>query len=122
MPLDAEAAPQNIDLAPYRRAIEARICSFCVDHCHDGTCGRPRDEPCAINHLLAVLVHVVLTTDCRTDVEGFVERMRTELCPTCLQDSAGHCPRRALAHCTVDSYLLPIIDIIEDVAVEHGHM
>ncbi len=122
MPTKADSAPPIPDLAPYRQAIEERICSFCLDHSHDGMCSRPKDEPCAVSTHLAELVHVVLTTERRTDVEGFIERLRTELCPTCNQDDIGHCPRRELAHCAVDSYILPIIDVIEDVAVAHGHM
>jgi len=110
-----------IHLEPYREAIRDRICSFCLDRKHDGTCGRPADQPCALDSRLAILVKSVLAVGGSPELGPYITSIRDNLCPTCREDETGDCPLRDLTHCALDSYHLPVIDVIEEVAEEHGH-
>jgi hypothetical protein len=109
------------DLSPYRKAIEERICTFCLDHSHEGTCGRPADDPCALQSHLGDLVERVLSMRPSPDLNDYVTALRTDICPTCRQDEEGRCTLRELAECALDSYVIPVIDLIEEVARQEGH-
>lgn len=111
----------DIDLRPYREAIRERICAFCLDHTHDGECNRPAEDPCALETHLDVLVDKILSTEPSEEIAPYIASLRLDLCPTCRQDEDGRCPMRELAHCALDSYVLPVIEVIEDVAEKQGH-
>lgn len=110
-----------VDLEPYRKAIRERICSFCLYHIHEGECTRPADDSCALDTHLDVLVRKVLDVEPVSEIEPYVASLRLDLCPNCREDADGNCPMRDLAHCALDSYVIPVIEVIEDVAAAEGH-
>jgi len=111
----------SIDLTPYRAAIRERICSFCLDRRHDGECNRPASDPCALETHLDVLVERVLAVGGSPDITDYVKSLRVSLCPTCRQDEdTGECPLRSLAECALDAYVLPVVEVIEEVAARQG--
>ncbi len=108
-------------LAPYRKAVEEKICPICNDRDEHGRCARPKDDPCALVSHLDTIVESILSVGEHPDVEPYVQALRTKNCPHCRQDEAGNCALRDLAQCAPDAYVLPVIEVIEDVAKRQGH-
>ena len=108
-------------LAPYRKAIEEKICRLCNDRDVHGKCSRLIEDPCSLNAHLDLVVESILSVGESPDVEPYVKALRARTCPQCRQDEIGYCPLRDLAQCAPDAYLLPVIDVVEDVAKTHGH-
>lgn len=108
-------------LEPYRKAIAERICTFCNDRDVHGRCARPEDEPCALHAHLDLVVESILGVGDSPVVDPYVAALRARTCPHCRQDENGKCALRELSQCAPDAYLLPVIEVIEDVAKEHGH-
>jgi hypothetical protein len=108
-------------LEPYRKAIADKICTLCNDRDVHGKCSRPIEDPCALNSHLDLIVDSVLGVGESPDVDDYVKALRTKTCPNCRQDDAGNCALRDLAQCAPDAYVLPVIEVIEDVAKAHGH-
>ena len=111
----------SAQLAPYRLAIAEKICSFCNDRDGKGGCARPTDDPCALHVHLDLVVESILGVGESPDVAPYVAALRAKTCPHCRQDEAGKCTLRELAQCAPDAYVLPVIEVIEDVAKQHGH-
>jgi hypothetical protein len=108
-------------LEPYSKAIAERICAFCNDRDVHGRCARPADDPCALHSHLDLVVESILGVGDRPTVEPYIGALRAKTCPHCRQDEAGKCALRELGQCAPDAYLLPVIEVIEDVAKAHGH-
>ena len=108
-------------LAPYAKAIAEKICSFCNDRDVHGRCARPADDPCALHSHLGLVVESILGVGDSPEVEPYLESLRATTCPHCREDEAGVCALRDLGQCAPDAYLLPVIEVIEDVARAQGH-
>lgn len=110
-----------LQLEPYRKAITARICTLCNDRDGHGGCARPAADPCALNSHLDLIVDSILGVGESPEVAPYVAALRAKTCPHCHEDEAGNCALRDLSQCAPDAYVLPVIEVIEDVAKEHGH-
>jgi hypothetical protein len=108
-------------LEPYSKAIAERICAFGNDRDGHGRCARPEDDPCALHAHLDLVVDSILSVGESPDVAPYVAALRAKTCPHCRQDEAGNCALRDLGQCAPDSYVLPVIEVIEDVARAQGH-
>ena len=108
-------------LEPYRKAIAEKICSFCNDRDAHGHCARPAADPCALNSHLELIVDSILGVGESPEIDRYVQALRAKTCPSCREDETGACTLRDLGQCAPDAYLLPLVDVIEDVAKEHGH-
>ena len=111
----------SAQLAPYRKAVAEKICSFCNDRDGRGGCARPDDDPCALHVHLDLIVESILGVGERPDVAPYVAALRARTCPHCRQDEEGQCALRELGQCAPDAYILPVIEVIEEVAKEQGH-
>lgn len=108
-------------LEPYRRAVEERICAVCNDLGAHGGCARPADDPCALVSHLGLIVGSILEVGGSREVDPYIASIRALTCPNCRQDEAGECPLRRVAQCAADAYILPLIDVVEEVAEREGH-
>lgn len=110
----------TVDLAPFRAAIEERICRHCVDRRFDGTCARPKEDPCALVTHLDALVEAVLAVGPSDQISDYVAALRGRLCPTCHQDGEGNCALRKFVDCALDAYVLMVVQVIEETATRQG--
>jgi hypothetical protein len=115
----ATLSPEQLE--PYRKAIHEKICTLCNDRDGRGGCARPAEDPCALTTHLDLIVDSILGVGGSPEVEPYIRALRTKNCPHCRQDAAGNCALRDLAQCAPDAYVLPVIEVIEDVAKRHGH-
>ena len=109
------------DLTLYRDAVRENICRLCLDRMVGGGCRRPTDDPCALETHLESVVESILSVHDESDIGTYVEALRTKNCTQCRQDEDGNCEMRDLVACSVDSYVLRVVEVVEEVAQEHGH-
>ena len=108
------------DLEPYREAVRENICRLCLDRKVGGGCSRPADDPCALETHLATVVESILSVPETDDIGPYVTALRTKNCTQCRQDEQGNCEMRDLVACSVDSYVLRVVEVVEAVARERG--
>ena len=108
-------------LAPFRIAVHERICAMCNDLGTHGHCARPADDACSLESHLDLIVESILEVGGHAQVDPYVAALRSRTCPNCRQDEAGDCALRDVTQCAPDAYLLPLIEVIEEVAMEQGH-
>ena len=99
----------------YRDAVRAKICTFCVERDVHGDCARGAEEPCALESHIEMVVETILDVGTSARVDDYVKALRTRLCPLCSQDGDGFCELRENVSCALDSYLLRIVEVIEEV-------
>jgi hypothetical protein len=98
----------------FREALKERVCGICFDRNDDGTCALPKGRVCAIEAHLPEIVKAVESVH-SFDLTPYVEGIRSQVCPNCSQDELGHCAFRESFDCSVDNFLLLVVDTIEDV-------
>ena len=108
------------DLTPYRDAVREEICRVCLDHRPGGGCARPDDDPCPLETHLDTVVESILSVPETRELDPYVHALRTINCTECRQDEAGECEMRDLVQCAVDSYVVRVVEVIEDVARKRG--
>lgn len=111
----------STDLELYREAVRENICRLCLDRVVGGGCSRPPDDPCALETHLESVVESILSVPETDDIGSYVAALRTQNCTQCRQDEEGNCEMRDLVACSVDSYVLRVVEVVEDVARQHGH-
>ena len=72
--------------------------------------------------VVADVVEAVLNVGGSDDVGDYVASLRGTVCSACNEDDRGQCVLRELAECALDSYLIPVIEVIEEVAVKRGDL
>jgi hypothetical protein len=112
--------PSN--LQPYRDAVRQEICSVCLDHRPGvgGGCSRPLDDPCPLESHLDTVVESILSVTPASELRPYVRALRAINCTQCRQDDEGNCEMRDLVECAVDSYVVRVVEVIEDVAKQQG--
>ncbi len=106
------------ELEAFRAAVRERVCSVCLDRRVGGGCSRPPEDPCALESHLEQVVEGILSVAPTDDVHAYVRALRGTTCTTCRQDEHGRCELRDLVACSLDSYVLHVVDVIETVARE----
>ncbi len=109
------------ELDLYRRAVREHVCRLCLDRRPGGGCSRPESDVCPLETHLEPIVESILSVRETDDIDAYVQALRTQNCTQCRQDEDGNCEMRDLVACSVDSYLLCVIEVVEDVARQHGH-
>ncbi|HEY7700366.1 MAG TPA: hypothetical protein VIE88_18205 [Vicinamibacteria bacterium] len=98
----------------FREALKERVCGICFDRNDDGTCGLPEGRVCALEAHLPEIVKAVESVH-SFDLTPYVEGIRAQVCPNCSQDEHGRCVFRDNFDCSVDNFLMIVVDTIEDV-------
>lgn len=111
---------RRTDYAAYRQALGERICRYCADGDGRGGCKRGPAERCSVSSHVDLVVEAVLSVGDSPDVGPYLAALRSRVCPRCRQDAAGDCAMRDSGDCRLDAYLLPVIEVIEDVARRRG--
>jgi hypothetical protein len=94
--------------------VRSRICSVCTDRTVDGECGREDPGTCALFRLFPQIARAIQSTG-SDDIRDYIRAIREQVCSICSsQDADGHCEERRQVECSLDAYLLLIVDIIEE--------
>jgi hypothetical protein len=97
----------------FREALKERVCGICFDRNDDGTCGLEEGRVCALEAHLPEIIDAVESVH-SFDLSPYVEGIRAQVCPNCNQDETGRCAFRERFDCSVDSFLLLVVETIED--------
>ncbi len=104
------------ELLEYRQALKDRICSICQKFGYDEVCGIGEDGECPFDRHLPRLLEAVLTTPRSDNIADYVPKIREMVCSTCdNQNDRGRCKSRDQAYCGLDSFLVLVVQAIEDV-------
>jgi hypothetical protein len=105
-------------MAPTLEELEAivreRICRVCTDRTVNGDCGLEEPSSCALFRLFPQVAQAVQSVN-SDDIRDYIRAIREQVCSVCSeQTSDGECESRKLVQCSLDAYLLPIIDAVEE--------
>ena len=94
--------------------IRKRICGVCSDRTTSGECGLEQPSECALFRLFPQVVQAIqsVTSD---DIHQYIEAIRQKVCSICADEAAdGSCEKRQEVRCSLDAYLLLVVDAIEE--------
>ncbi len=101
-------------LAELEAVVRNRICGVCSDRKIDGTCGLDEPASCALFRLFPQVAEAIQATD-SNDIQDYIQAIRLNVCSICTaQESDGSCGLRQEVQCALDSYLLLVVEAIEE--------
>ena len=94
--------------------VRERICRICTERTVDGECGLEEPSSCALFRLFPQVARAVQSVN-SDDIRDYIAAIRAQVCAVCEgQDADGDCQTRREVRCSLDAYLLPVIDAIEE--------
>jgi len=94
--------------------VRERICRVCTERTVDGECGLEDPSSCALFRMFPQVARAVQSVH-SDDIRDYIQAIRAQVCSECLgQDADGDCETRREVRCSLDAYLLPVIDAIEE--------
>ncbi len=104
--------PKTLD--ELERVVRERICAVCTDRTTEGECGREQPETCALFRLFPQVARAIQSTS-SDDVRDYIEAIRRDVCSVCAEQAAdGTCETRHDVQCSLDAYLILVVDAIEE--------
>jgi hypothetical protein len=101
-------------LAELETIVRQKICSVCSDRNVDGNCGLEQPSACALFRLFPQVARAIQSVD-STEITDYIQAIRHDVCSVCYEQLAdGSCETRHQVQCSLDAYLIPIIDVIEE--------
>jgi hypothetical protein len=94
--------------------VRNKLCRFCKDRAADGGCGLEQPGDCALFRLFPQVVHAIQATN-SDNINDYVMAIRGGVCVLCKEQSSdGSCEKRHEVQCTLNAYLLLVVDAIEE--------
>ena len=104
------------ELQEYRGALRDRICSICGKFGYDEVCGIGEEGECPFDRHLERLLTAVLSTPRSDEISAYIPKIREMVCIECPnQNDRGVCKSRDTAYCGLDSFIVLVVQTIEDV-------
>lgn len=101
-------------LAEVEALVRNRICGVCSDRTVDGACGLEEPGGCALFRLFPRVAQAIQSTR-SDDIQDYIDAIRRDVCTVCAaQDNEGHCELREQVRCSLDAYLLLVVEVIEE--------
>lgn len=94
--------------------VRSRVCRECDVRTPQGACGLEESERCRLFELFPLVAEAILATD-SDQIEDYLRAIRENVCSVCLdQRLDGSCALREQTRCALDSYLVEIVQAIEE--------
>jgi hypothetical protein len=94
--------------------VRDKICQVCSDRTADGNCGLEQPSACALFRLFPQVAKAIQSVQ-SDEINDYIQAIRQEVCTVCNQQMAdGSCEARHDVQCSLDAYLLLIVDVIEE--------
>jgi hypothetical protein len=104
------------ELEEYWKALKDTVCSKCRGSGYEGMCRIGKEGVCPFDLHLPRLVEAVLSTPRSNRVADYIPNVRAMVCSHCEnEDAAGSCHSRDLVSCGLDSYILLVVQTVEEV-------
>jgi hypothetical protein len=101
-------------IAELEAMIRRRICSVCTERTAEGQCGLDEPSACALFRLFPEVAQAIRSVS-SDDIQDYIAAIRGRVCSVCNgQAPDGSCETRQLVQCSLDAYLLLVVDAIEE--------
>jgi hypothetical protein len=101
-------------LAELEAIVRNRICNVCTSRTGGGECGLEEPSSCALFRLFPQVAQAIQSVR-SDDIHQYIEAIRRNVCPVCRdRASDGSCETRQQVQCSLDAYLLLVVDAIEE--------
>ncbi|HLY16461.1 MAG TPA: hypothetical protein VKR61_04525 [Bryobacteraceae bacterium] len=101
-------------LAELEELVRQRICGVCSDRNTDGTCGLEEPGQCALFRLFPQVAAAIQATN-SDHLDEYITAIRRNVCTVCTsRESDDSCGLRQEVQCALDSYLLLVVEAIEE--------
>jgi hypothetical protein len=94
--------------------VRNRICSVCTERNSAGQCGLEEPSSCALFRLFPQVAQAIQSVN-SNDIQPYIDAIRRNVCSVCQdQEPDGTCEVRRQVQCSLDAYLLLVVDAIEE--------
>jgi len=94
--------------------VRNRICSVCTERTVDGQCGLEEPSSCALFRLFPQVAHAIQSVQ-SDDIQQYLDAIRRDVCSVCTERASDEsCETRQQVRCSLDAYLLLVVDAIEE--------
>ena len=101
-------------LAELEEIVRNKICKLCTERTVDGGCNLEDPNGCALFRLFPQVAQAIQSVD-SDEIGPYIDAIRLDVCSVCQDQAAdGPCEQRRLVQCALDSYLILVVDAIEE--------
>lgn len=101
-------------VAELESIVRDRICRVCTDRAPSGECGLEEPASCALFHLFPQVAEAIQSVK-SDDICQYIDAIRRNVCSICTERATdGSCEMRQQVRCSLDAYLLLVVDAIEE--------
>ena len=94
--------------------VRNKICKVCIDRTVEGQCGLEEPSSCALFRLFPEVARAIQTVR-SDDIQVYIDAIRRGVCSVCAeQASDGSCETPQQVRCALDSYLILVVEAIEE--------
>ena len=94
--------------------VRNKICKVCTERTVDGQCGLEEPSSCALFRLFPQVAQAIQSVK-SDDIQQYIEAIRRNVCSVCADQARdGSCETRQQVQCSLDAYLLLVVDAIEE--------
>lgn len=101
-------------LAELEAIVRNKICNVCTERTVAGRCGLEDPADCSLFHLFPQVAQAIQSTR-SDDIHDYIQAIRQNVCSACRHEGPdGSCEPRREVRCSLDAYLLLVVDAIEE--------
>ena len=94
--------------------VRNRICGVCTERTTDDQCGLEDPSSCALFRLFPQVAQAIQSVN-SNDIQQYIEAIRRNVCSVCQEQAQdGSCEARRQVQCSLDAYLLLVVEAIEE--------
>lgn len=94
--------------------VRSRVCRECEVRTAQGACALPEPDRCKLFELFPLVAQAIQATE-SDNIEDYIHAIRENVCAVCLEQALdGSCGLRGQRRCALDSYLVQIVEVIEE--------
>ncbi len=94
--------------------VRNRICGVCTERTNEGRCGLENPSSCALFRLFPQVAQAIQSVS-SNDIQQYIDAIRRNVCSVCEEQAQdGSCEARRQVQCSLDAYLLLVVDAIEE--------
>jgi len=94
--------------------VRNRVCGVCTERTDGGECGLEDPSGCALFRLFPQVAQAIQSVN-SNDIQPYIDAIRRSVCSVCQdQEPDCTCETRRQVQCSLDAYLLLVVDAIEE--------
>jgi hypothetical protein len=94
--------------------VRNRVCGVCTERTGEGECSLEDPSGCALFRLFPQVAQAIQSVN-SNDIQPYIDAIRRNVCSVCRdQEQDGTCESRRQVQCSLDAYLLLVVEAIEE--------